>query len=89
MSAWLVYSMMGIYPISPGDPKYTITTPMFDKITIQLDSKYYKNKDLVIERVENNKGKISKILLDKKPHKSYFITHDNLVNGNNLQIILK
>ena len=89
MSAWLVYSMMGIYPISPGDPKYTITTPLFDKITIQLDSKYYKKKHLVIERIENNKGEISKILLDKKPHNNYFITHDNLVNGNNLQIILK
>jgi len=30
MSAWLVYSMMGIYPLSPGEPKYAITTPMFD-----------------------------------------------------------
>ena len=88
MSAWLVYSMMGIYPISPGDPKYTITTPMFDKITIQLDSKYYKKKELVIEREKNNKGKINKILLDGNPHKSYFITHDKLVNGNNLRVIL-
>ena len=88
MSAWLVYSMMGIYPISPGDPKYTITTPMFDKITIQLDSKYYKKKELVIEREKNNKGKINKILLDGNPHMSYFITHDKLVNGNNLRVIL-
>jgi putative alpha-1,2-mannosidase len=29
--------MMGIYPIAPGQPLYTITTPMFDKITIELD----------------------------------------------------
>ena len=28
MSTWLVYSMMGIYPISPGSPEYTITSPM-------------------------------------------------------------
>ena len=34
MSAWLVYSMMGFYPIAPGEPKYTITKPLFDKITI-------------------------------------------------------
>jgi predicted alpha-1,2-mannosidase len=88
MSAWLVYSMMGIYPISPGSPEYTITTPMFDKITIQLDSKYYKKKELVIEREGKNKGKIKKILLDKTKHKSYFIRHDKLVNGNNLRVIL-
>ena len=88
MSAWLVYSMMGIYPISPGSPNYAITTPMFDKITIQLDSKYYKKKELVIMREGKNKGKINKILLDKNKHKSYFISHDKLVNGNNLRVIL-
>jgi predicted alpha-1,2-mannosidase len=89
MSAWLVYSMMGIYPIAPGEPKYAITAPMFDKITIQLDSKYYKNKELVIERLEKNHGKIDKILLDGKRHNSYFILHEDLVKSENIQIILK
>ncbi|WP_281635532.1 GH92 family glycosyl hydrolase [Flavobacterium marginilacus] len=87
MSAWLVYSMMGIYPIAPGNPIYTITTPMFDKITIQLDSKYYKNKSIVIEREINNDGKIKKIQLDGKDHNSFFITHDDFVNGTALKVI--
>ncbi|MCV9927545.1 GH92 family glycosyl hydrolase [Flavobacterium sp. LS1R49] len=87
MSAWLVYAMMGIYPISPGDPVYTITTPMFDKITIQLDSKYYKNKSIVIEREVNNDGKIKKIQLNGKTHDSFFISHDALVNGTTLKVI--
>lgn len=88
MSAWLVYSMMGIYPISPGEPVYTITKPVFDKITIQLDSKYYKKKELVIEKVENGNGKINKIELNGKQHKSYFISHKELINGSNLKVIL-
>lgn len=87
MSAWLVYSMMGIYPIAPGNPIYTITTPMFDKITIQLDSKYYKNKSIIIEREINNDGKIKKIQLDGKDHNSFFITHDDFVNGTALKVI--
>jgi predicted alpha-1,2-mannosidase len=87
MSAWLVYSMMGIYPIAPGNPIYTITTPMFDKITIQLDSKYYKNKSIVIEREINNDRKIKKIQLDGKDHNSFFITHDDFVNGTALKVI--
>ncbi|MBG7628865.1 MAG: GH92 family glycosyl hydrolase [Bacteroidetes bacterium] len=89
MSAWLVYSMMGIYPLSPGEPKYAITIPMFDKITIQLDSKYYKKREIVIEKEVNNNGKIDKIQLNGQAHKSYFISHEALVNGDNLQIILK
>jgi len=89
MSAWLVYSMMGIYPLSPGEPKYAITIPMFDKITIQLDSKYYKKREIVIEKDENSGGAIDKIQLNGQAHKSYFISHEALVNGDNLQIILK
>ena len=89
MSAWLVYSMMGIYPLSPGEPKYAITIPMFDKITIQLDSKYYKKREIVIEKEVNNNGEIDKIQLNGQAHKSYFISHEALVNGDNLQIILK
>jgi predicted alpha-1,2-mannosidase len=89
MSAWLIYSMMGIYPISPGEPFYTITTPMFDKITIELDPRYYKGKKLVITKQGDKNGSIHKILLDKKTHKGYFIKHSDLVNGMELNIILK
>jgi predicted alpha-1,2-mannosidase len=87
MSAWLVYSMMGFYPISPGDPLYTITTPMFDKITIKLDPKYYKKENIVIEREINNQGKIKEIQLNGKSLNSYFISHDEFVNGTTLKVI--
>ena len=89
MSAWVVYSMMGFYPIAPGEPKYTLTKPLFDKITIQLDSKYYKNSELVIEKVINGNGPIKDILVNGKKHKGYFIDHNDLVNGKSLKIILK
>lgn len=87
MSAWLVYSMMGIYPIVPGEPVYTITTPMFDKITIKLDANYYKKENIVIEREVNNDGKIKQIQLDGKTINSYFISHDDFVNGTSLKVI--
>jgi predicted alpha-1,2-mannosidase len=87
MSAWVVYAMMGLYPIAPGEPIYTITKPLFDKITIQLDSKYYKEKELVIEKTGN--GTINNIFLNGKAQKGYFINHEVLVTGKSLKIILK
>ena len=86
MSAWLIYSMMGIYPISPAEPIYTFTTPLFDKITIQLDSRYYKNKQLIIEK--KGEGFIKKIKLNDKTINSFFIDHQDLVNTSDLKIIL-
>jgi len=89
MSAWLVYSMMGIYPVSPGETSYAITTPMFDKVTIQLDSKFYNSSELVIKKGKKSTGKISKILRDGKRHKGFFIDHKSLTDSSELEIILK
>ena len=41
--------MIGFYPDCPGLPEYTLTTPVFDKVTIRLDPKWYKERELVIE----------------------------------------
>ena len=37
MSAWAIFNMMGFYPDCPGEPAYTLSTPVFDKVTIKLD----------------------------------------------------
>ena len=34
MSAWAVFSMMGLYPDCPGEPYYTLTAPTFDRVEI-------------------------------------------------------
>ena len=41
--------MMGFYPDCPGEPAYTLSTPVFDKVTIKLDPKYWGRDQLVIE----------------------------------------
>ena len=87
MSAWLIYSMMGIYPVSPADPIYTLTTPRFDKITIHLDNRYYKNKTLVIEK--NGTGNLKSFTINEKTQKSFFVSHKVLTNAPKIQFNLK
>jgi predicted alpha-1,2-mannosidase len=36
MSAWLVWSAMGLYPVAPGLDYYLTGTPWFEKITLRL-----------------------------------------------------
>lgn len=86
MSAWAVFSMIGIYPVSPAEPFYAITEPVFDKITIQLDSSYYKNNQIIIEKEKDKKGFFKGLRLNGKPHKGYFISHKDLINGNRSKI---
>lgn len=89
MSAWLIFSMMGLYPVIPGEPVYTLSAPMFDKVTIQLDRKYYHNKKIVINRTGAKDGFIKKIELNGKAYESYFINHEDLVNGKIIDFVLE
>ncbi len=90
MSAWLVYSMMGFYPVTPGNPNYTLTTPVFDKITINLDPNIYSNDKIVIETINNKHGNlyINKIESGNKLINGYFIQHDELIRNGNLRFYL-
>lgn len=56
LGAWYVISSMGLFDVkglTDADPSFGLGAPLFDKITIQLDNKYYKGKQCVIE-VKNN-----------------------------------
>lgn len=91
MSAWAILSMMGFYPDCPSTPDYMLTTPTFDKITIKLDPKYYKEKELVIKTVrpDTNADYIKEIKLDGKKHNGYRISHDDLVNAGTVEFVLQ
>ena len=86
MSAWLIYSMMGFYPVCPGDMNYALTTPVFDKITIQLDPKYYKSAELIIEKKSTVTGTapVQQITVDSRKLDRFFISHDQLTGSKRL-----
>ena len=91
LSAWIVYSMMGIYPVCPGDTNYAITTPVFDKITIELNPEFYKGKSFEILTHRKNKDDlfIDKMMISGKKQNSYFITHKTISKGGKLEFFLK
>jgi len=88
MSAWLLYAMMGFYPDCPGKMDYQISSPVFKKITIHLDSKYYKGKKFVIETKNGNAKNIfiKSMKLNGVKLTNYQLTHEQIVNGGKLTI---
>ncbi|QLE02205.1 glycoside hydrolase family 92 protein [Galbibacter sp. BG1] len=81
MSAWVVFAMMGIYPDTPGDPDYLVTTPMFEKVEISLNDKFYGGKTLTIERDGPVDGTIENIYLNDSII-GFKVDHKKLVEGN-------
>ena len=91
MSAWAIFSMMGLYPDNPGDPSYTLTTPVFDKVTLHLDPKFYPQGDITIEtdRTSPSQLYIKSMTLGGKKLNGYRITHKQLIDGTTLRMSLK
>lgn len=91
MSAWAIFSMLGFYPDCPGLPEYTLTAPTFDKVTIQLDTRYYPQKELVITTVRptSDANYIKGIKVGGKAYKGFRISHDQWVNAGQVEFILQ
>lgn len=85
MSAWYVMSSMGLYPVSPVDKEYIITTPLFEKSVIHLEN----GKTFTIIAPEADKKKyISEIYLNEKEINDYKISHEDIMKGGELRMIL-
>ncbi|MFI6048624.1 GH92 family glycosyl hydrolase [Streptomyces violascens] len=41
MSAWMVLSSIGIFPVQPGTDTWGLSTPVFDRVDLSLDRRYY------------------------------------------------
>jgi hypothetical protein len=79
MSAWLVMSAMGFYPVTPGSPTYTIGTPWFKRITVNLEN----GKKFVVNApyVSSDNIYIQSAKLNGKVQKKGFLNHSDIVNG--------
>ena len=86
MSAFVVFSSMGFYPVTPGLPVYTIGSPIFEITTITLTN---NKRFTVTAKGANRENKyIQKALLNGKEIRSPFFTHDELMAGGVLELIM-
>jgi putative alpha-1,2-mannosidase len=67
-----------------------ITSPLFSKITINLDGKYYKGSQFVIEARNNSKDNIyiQSATLNDKPLNSVRIRFKDIADGGRLVLIM-
>lgn len=88
MSAWYVLAASGIHPICPGNTRYEITSPIFNRIVIKLDPKYAKGKEFTIKANNNSDltPYIQSAKLNGKPWNKCWITHEQITEGGILEL---
>ena len=82
MSALVVFSAMGFYPVTPGMPVYNIGSPIFEKSTIHLDN----GKDFVItaKNVSYENKYIQSATLNGKLIDKPWFNHSDMSEGGEL-----
>jgi predicted alpha-1,2-mannosidase len=86
MSAWYVFSAMGIYPYSPASGEYQIGSPLFKKSTIKISEKI--TFTIKAENVSDEKIYIQSAKLNGKDFNRTTITHKELMQGGTLQFVM-
>ena len=82
MSAWLVFSMTGFYPVCPGTPYYIIGSPTFDEITLNLDDE--KQFKIFANNVSDTNFYIQSATLNGEPFDRAWLSHEEIALGGNL-----
>lgn len=79
MSAWYVFSAMGMYPVCPGQPQYILGAPMFKRMSLHLE-----NGKLFSVTAAAPDRDVTGILMNNRPGVRSAINHNFIMNGGSL-----
>ena len=87
MSAWYIFSSLGIYPFNAGSAEYVIGTPLFTCATIHLAN----GRDFVITAPNKtpNRIHVRSVKLNGKPLSDLTVTHQQIMAGGTLEFKMK
>jgi len=83
MSAWYIFSAMGFYPYLHSVPEYTIGSPIFDAVTLNLPN----GATCVITAKDNSAENmyVQSMCINGKAWDKSFLPHEALVNGGTIE----
>jgi len=89
--AWFVMSAMGLFQVDGGcrvKPIYEITSPLFNRVVLHLDRRYYKGKTFVVEAQNNSKDNvyIQSAMFNGKPHNRCWLYASEVTGGGTLKL---
>ena len=86
LSAFVVFSMMGFYPVTPGIPTYDVGSPVFDKVTIHL--KNGKDFSIIARNNSHDNKYVQDIRLNGQTINRVWFRHADIANGGTLELTM-
>ena len=91
LGAWYAIASLGLFDVkglTDPQPSFALGSPVFDKITIQLNNTYYKGKEFVIEAKNNSKENyyVQQYRLNGKVYLTTRIPFETIAAGGRLEL---
>ena len=90
VSSWYVLGASGLAQACPGDPRYEIFTPLFDKVTLNLNPVYSKGRTFVVTAKNNSPENvyIQSATLNGQPLNRCWLNYAEITAGGTLEVVL-
>ncbi|MCK5461804.1 MAG: glycoside hydrolase family 92 protein, partial [Bacteroidales bacterium] len=82
LSSFVVFSSMGFYPVTPGDPIYSIGSPIFEYVSVDLGNG--RTFEIEAHNASSENKYIQTATLNGEVLDTPWITHEAVINGGKL-----
>lgn len=86
MSAWLVFTSLGFYPVTPGSLQYVIGRPFVDRAALNLPNG--RRFTILAEGMSDTNRYVARVSLNGKQLNRAYITHAEIVAGGELRFVM-
>ncbi|MFG2531238.1 GH92 family glycosyl hydrolase [Streptomyces sp. NPDC048516] len=86
MSAWMVLSSIGVFPVQPGTDTWGLSTPVFDRVELTLDRRHYPAGHFTVTApgTSDTRRYVQSVRLDGTGHDRTYLTTEELRSGREL-----
>ena len=86
MTSFVVWSCLGLYPVTPGSAEYAIGSPVFPEAKVHLPGG--KTFEIVAKGASEDNKYIQSATLNGEPLTRPFLSHDEVVKGGKLVFVM-
>ena len=87
MSAWLLFTAFGFYPVTPGSGEYVIGRPFLQRAVLHLPNG--KQFTIRVDQLADANGYVGSVRLNGKPLTRTFIRHEEIMSGGELHFVMQ
>ncbi len=87
MSAWMIFTALGFYPVAPGSNQYVIGRPFVDRAVLHLPNG--KRFTVSTDGLSDAHPYVGQVTLDGAPLPRSYLRHDEIMRGGTLRFVMQ